>query len=159
MKVKVPLCYRSYITIGSPKWFIQCHKTCRTVRKQRKDLSPLQMKSWGTIWSQTQRRSLGALYSVQVLEGQHQFHHHVTILPNTFVFYYLLASVCPSPSWSGQRPVKAACYSFVYSDWMVLSIYMFPIYILVVEWWVGLAKKTHTINFSDHSVLDSWHIR
>lgn len=109
MKFKVPLCYTSYITIGSPKWFIQCHKKRRSGRKQQKDLSPLQMKSWGTIWPQ--RKPLRALYSVQVLEVQHQ--SHVTILPDTFVFYCLLASICSSPFLSGERPVAAACYSWI----------------------------------------------
>lgn len=61
MKFKVPLCYTSYITIGSPKWFIQHHKNCRRGRKQQKDLSPLQMKSWGTVW--TQRENLLRLYT------------------------------------------------------------------------------------------------
>lgn len=57
----------------------------------------------------TERKSLKALYSMQVLEVQHMSHHHVTILSNTFVFYYLPALICPF--LSGQRPVKAACYS------------------------------------------------
>lgn len=69
MKFEVPLCYTSYITIGSPKWFIQCHKKHRSGRKQQKDLSPLQMKSWGTIWPRTERKPLRALYSVQVLSN------------------------------------------------------------------------------------------
>lgn len=169
MKCKVPLCYASYITIRSPKRLYNATTTVKMVGNSKRTSSPspkwrAEVQSDYMTWPRSDRKSVRATDSVQVLEVQHQPCHTLPFFPNIFLLHRLLVSILPSLFLLRQRPLKTTHYylinTVVFSDCMVLSFYMFSISILAVQWWLGFAKKkTHSINFSDHSVFSNWHIR